>query len=92
MYCVCELLTQRLSHTGSVTWSPTSCHAWSEPSDERFLSAVQSVWRSVFGLESADLGHLRALHEQLGAMENPPATPGAPVKQVLCGLCTFRTQ
>ncbi|KAB5548648.1 hypothetical protein PHYPO_G00058010 [Pangasianodon hypophthalmus] len=85
VFCVCELLTQRLSHTGLVTWTSPSCHAWSKPSDDRFLSAVQSVWRSVFGLDSADLDRLKALHQQLGAVENPPATATctAPLKQLL---------
>lgn len=82
MFGVCELLTQTLSRTGLVTWTSLSCHAWSKPSDERFLGAVQSVWRSVFGLDAADRDGLRALHRQLGAVENSPATAGTPVKQV----------
>ncbi|KAF4077608.1 hypothetical protein AMELA_G00210050 [Ameiurus melas] len=84
VFCVCELLTQRLSHTGLVTWTSPSCHAWSKPSDEQcFLGAVQSVWRSVFGLNSADPDRLRTLHQQLRTVENPPATAGAPVEQLL---------
>ncbi|KAF5892297.1 gem-associated protein 5 isoform X2 [Clarias magur] len=83
VFCVCELLAQRLSRTGSVTWTPLSSHSWSRPGDERFLGAVQSVWRSSLALDAADLTHLGALRQQLRAVENPPATAGTPVKQLL---------
>ncbi|KAK3524646.1 hypothetical protein QTP70_033871 [Hemibagrus guttatus] len=81
--CVCELLTQRLSHAGVVTWPSQSCHVWSNPSSERFFTAVQSVWRSVFGLNAADLEKLKELHQQLGAVESPPITASTPGKQLL---------
>ncbi|XP_062868196.1 gem-associated protein 5 [Trichomycterus rosablanca] len=82
LYSVCELLTQRLSLAGVVTCSG-STHAWSKSSEESFLCAVQKVWRSVFGLNIADLEQIRALHQQLGAIENPPATASTPVKHLL---------
>ncbi|KAM9450672.1 gem-associated protein 5 [Clarias gariepinus] len=83
VFCVCELLGQRLSHTGSVTWTPLSSHAWSKPGDERFLAAVQGVWRSALALDATDPTHLGALRQQLRAVENPPTTAGTPVKQLL---------
>ncbi|XP_060792483.1 gem-associated protein 5 [Neoarius graeffei] len=83
VFCVCELLTQRLSYAGLVTWTSLSCHAWSKPSNEHFLSAVLSAWRSVFGLDCADLNRLTALHQQLGAVENSPAAASTSVKQLL---------
>ncbi|TUJ91749.1 Gem-associated protein 5 [Bagarius yarrelli] len=82
VFCVCELLTRRLSNAGLVAWPSLSCHAWSNPSDERFLSAVHRVWRRVFGLDTADLERVKALRQQLRAVENPPATAGVPTKQM----------
>ncbi|KAF7697383.1 gem-associated protein 5 [Silurus meridionalis] len=83
VFGVCELLTQRLSDAGLVTWTLQSCHAWSKPSDERFLDAVLCVWRSEFGIDFEDLDHLRSLHQQLGAVENPPPSAGTTLKQML---------
>ncbi|XP_060746757.1 gem-associated protein 5 isoform X2 [Tachysurus vachellii] len=84
--CVCELLTQRLSHAGVVTWSSLSCHTWSNPSAESFVADVQRVWRNVFGLDAADPERLKELHQQLGAVENPPAAASTPGKQLLSHL------
>ncbi|XP_026855963.2 gem-associated protein 5 isoform X3 [Electrophorus electricus] len=82
-FCVSEMLTRCLAHTGVVTWSLTSMHAWSEPADEGFLAAVCRVWKNVFGLVPTDLDEMRALHHQLRAIENPPATASVPMKQLL---------
>ncbi|XP_072517898.1 gem-associated protein 5 [Salminus brasiliensis] len=81
--CVSELLTQRLSHTGVVSWSSALSHAWSKPTEEAFLPAVQRVWQSEFGLDSADLDQVKVLHQQLRAIENPPVTTSTPIKQLL---------
>uniref|UniRef100_W5KHC4 Gem nuclear organelle associated protein 5 n=1 Tax=Astyanax mexicanus TaxID=7994 RepID=W5KHC4_ASTMX len=81
--CVNELLTQRLSHTGVVSWSSVLYHTWSKPTEEDFLPAVLRVWQSEFGLDSANLDQMKAIHQQLRAIENPPITTSTPVKQLL---------
>ncbi|XP_066501896.1 gem-associated protein 5 [Hoplias malabaricus] len=81
--CVNELLAQRLSLTASVSWSSASSHAWSKPTEEDFLPAVQRVWQSEFGLATADLSQITTLHQQLRAIESPPATASMPIKQLL---------
>ncbi|KAL7844635.1 hypothetical protein SRHO_G00231740 [Serrasalmus rhombeus] len=83
VFCVSELLTQRLSVTGVVSWSSASSHAWSKPTEEDFLSAIQRVWQSEFGLATADLDQIKAFHQQLRAIENPSATASMPIKQLL---------
>ncbi|KAI4880888.1 hypothetical protein NFI96_029768 [Prochilodus magdalenae] len=81
--CVSELLTQRLSVTGVVSWNSASSHTWSKPTEEDFLPVVQRVWQSEFGLATGDLDQMKALHQQLRAIENPPATASMPIKQLL---------
>ncbi|KAG1969970.1 gem-associated protein 5 isoform X1 [Pimephales promelas] len=83
MFCVNEILTQRLADTGVVTWTVASSHTWSKPSEETFLSAVLGVWQSECAVASVDLVKVKTLHQQLRAVDNPPATTRVPMKQLL---------
>uniref|UniRef100_A0A673FRI5 Gem-associated protein 5-like n=1 Tax=Sinocyclocheilus rhinocerous TaxID=307959 RepID=A0A673FRI5_9TELE len=83
VFCVNEILTQRLADTDVVTWSVASSHTWSKSCDENFLSTVHRVWQSEFGVAAADLVKVKTLHQQLRAIENPPATTSVPLKQLL---------
>uniref|UniRef100_A0A671MBV8 Gem-associated protein 5-like n=1 Tax=Sinocyclocheilus anshuiensis TaxID=1608454 RepID=A0A671MBV8_9TELE len=83
VFCVNEILTQRLADTDVVTWSVASSHTWSKSCDENFLSTVHRVWQSEFGVAAADLVKVKTLHQQLRATDNPPATTSVPLKQLL---------
>lgn len=83
VFSVNEILTQRLADTDVVTWSVVSSHTWSKSCDENFLSTVHRVWQSEFGVEATDLVKVKTLHQQLRAIENPPATTSVPLKQLL---------
>ncbi|KAI2651116.1 Gem-associated protein 5 [Labeo rohita] len=83
VFSVNEILTQRLADTDVATWSVASSHTWSKPCEENFLSTVHSVWQSEFGVAAADLVKVKTLHQQLRAIENPPATTSVPMKQLL---------
>lgn len=82
MFCVNEILSQRLADADVVTWSVASSHTWSKSCDENFLSMVHRVWQSEFGVTAADLVKVKTLSQQLRAIENPPATTSVPLKQV----------
>lgn len=82
MFCVNEILTHRLADTDVVTWTVASSHTWSKSCEENFLSTVHRVWQSEFGVAAADLVKVKTLHQQLRAIENPPATTSVPMKQV----------
>lgn len=82
MFCVNEILSQRLADADVVTWSVASSHTWSKSCDENFLSMVHRVWQSEFGVTAADLVKVKMLSQQLRAIENPPATTSVPLKQV----------
>uniref|UniRef100_A0A672QUK4 Gem nuclear organelle associated protein 5 n=1 Tax=Sinocyclocheilus grahami TaxID=75366 RepID=A0A672QUK4_SINGR len=83
VFCVNEILTQRLADTDVVTWSVASSHTWSKSCDENFLSTVHRVWQSEFEVAATDLVKVKTLHQQLRAIENPPATTSVPLKQLL---------
>ncbi|CAM4671194.1 unnamed protein product [Leuciscus chuanchicus] len=83
MFCVNEILTQRLADTDVVTWTATSSHTWSKPCVENVLSTVHRVWQSEFGVAAVDLVKVKTIHQQLRAVENPPATTSVPMKQLL---------
>ncbi|XP_067279669.1 gem-associated protein 5 isoform X2 [Pseudorasbora parva] len=83
MFCVNEILTQRLADTDVVIWTVASSHTWSKSCEENFLSVVHRVWQSEFGVAAADLVKLKTLHQQLRAVENPPAATSVPMKQLL---------
>lgn len=82
MFCVNEILTHRLADTDVVTWTVASSHTWSKSCEENFLSTVHKVWQSEFGVAATDLVKVKMLHQQLRAIENPPATTSVPMKQV----------
>ncbi|KAK9955780.1 hypothetical protein ABG768_015633 [Culter alburnus] len=83
IFCVNEILTHRLADTDVVTWTVASSHTWSKSCEENFLSTVHKVWQSEFGVAAADLVKVKTLHQQLRAIENPPATTSVPMKQLL---------
>ncbi|XP_051955361.1 gem-associated protein 5 [Xyrauchen texanus] len=83
VFCVNEVLTQRLTDTDVVTWSLASSHTWSKPCEENFLSTVHRVWQREFGVTAADLVKVKMQHQLLGAIENPPATANVPMKHLL---------
>uniref|UniRef100_A0A9J7Y567 Gem nuclear organelle associated protein 5 n=1 Tax=Cyprinus carpio carpio TaxID=630221 RepID=A0A9J7Y567_CYPCA len=83
VFCVNEILSQRLADADVVTWSVASSHTWSKSCDENFLSMVHRVWQSEFEVTAADLVKVKTLSQQLRAIENPPATTSVPLKQLL---------
>lgn len=73
----------RLSPVGVVTWSPSSTHDWSVPTAEEFILAVGRVWKREFGVCSTSCSEqARQALDELGAVENPQATPNIPLRQV----------
>uniref|UniRef100_A0A9J7XJI7 Gem nuclear organelle associated protein 5 n=1 Tax=Cyprinus carpio carpio TaxID=630221 RepID=A0A9J7XJI7_CYPCA len=61
VFCVNEILSQRLADADVVTWSVASSHTWSKSCDENFLSMVHRVWQSEFEVTAADLVKVKTL-------------------------------
>uniref|UniRef100_A0A6Q2XY68 Anaphase-promoting complex subunit 4 WD40 domain-containing protein n=1 Tax=Esox lucius TaxID=8010 RepID=A0A6Q2XY68_ESOLU len=86
-FCTIELLTVSLMGT-VVNWSCTSCHPWSASckNQDSFLVTLRDVWEREFGLSSSDQEKLKALYQQLKALDSPQTAPNVPVKQLLSHL------
>ncbi|KAM9498741.1 gem-associated protein 5 isoform 1-T2 [Salvelinus alpinus] len=84
-YCTIELLTVSLTGTDIVTWTCSSIHPWSAPCNNQdgFLATLRAVWERVFAVSPSNPEILKALHQQLKAIENPQTTPNVPMKQLL---------
>nr|XP_055035925.1 gem-associated protein 5 [Misgurnus anguillicaudatus] len=83
LFCVNELLTQRLTDTGVVTWTVSSSHDWAKCQDVSFICSVHRVWEKEFSVTADDLVKVKTLHQQLRDIENPPVTANVPMKQLL---------
>uniref|UniRef100_A0A8C7VQH9 Gem (nuclear organelle) associated protein 5 n=1 Tax=Oncorhynchus mykiss TaxID=8022 RepID=A0A8C7VQH9_ONCMY len=84
-YCTIELLTVSLTGTDIVTWTCSSIHPWSAPckNQDGFLATLRAVWERGFAVSPSNPEILKALHQQLKAIENPQTTPNVPMKQLL---------
>ncbi|KAJ7997067.1 hypothetical protein DPEC_G00225080 [Dallia pectoralis] len=87
-FCTTELLSLSLTVTDVVSWTSTSCHPWSATCEDHdgFLATLKAVWQREFGLSLCDQDKLKALDQQLKAIENPQTAPNVPMKQLLTHL------